>query len=80
MNTTLTLLQLDETKVLETVSHSLGHLTRIHMMFRRMLKLIIYKNFSERPETGMKVSGSWSIESLHGLILLGAQRYWVLVL
>ena len=56
------------------VSHSLAHLTRIHMLlFRR-----VYKNFRERPENGMKGSGSWSMRSLHGRILLGARGtgYW----
>ena len=30
----------------------------------------VYENFRERPGTGMKGSGSWSMESLHGRILL----------
>ena len=37
------------------------------------VKLKIYKNFKERPGTGMKGSGSWSMESLHGGTLLGAR-------
>ena len=36
------------------------------------VKLKIYKNLCERPRTGMKGSGSWSMESLHGGKLLGA--------
>ena len=37
------------------------------------VKLKIFKNFRERPGTGMKGSGSWSMESLHGGTLLGAR-------
>ena len=37
------------------------------------VKLKVYKNFRERPGTGMKGSGSWSMESLHGGTLLGAR-------
>jgi coatomer subunit beta' len=33
----------------------------------------IYKNFRERPGTGMKGSGSWPMESLHGGTLLGVR-------
>ena len=38
----------------------------------------VYESFRERPGTGMKGSGSWSMESLHGRILLGAggTGYW----
>ncbi|KAG8219095.1 coatomer WD associated region-domain-containing protein [Butyriboletus roseoflavus] len=37
------------------------------------LKLKIYKNFKERGGAGMKGSGSWTIEGLHGGPLLGAR-------
>ena len=37
------------------------------------LKLRIYKNFKERGGAGMKGSGSWSIDGLHGGPLLGAR-------
>jgi coatomer subunit beta' len=37
------------------------------------IKLKIYKNFRERPGTGMKGSGSWLMESFHGGTLLGAR-------
>ncbi|KAF9034097.1 coatomer protein [Panaeolus papilionaceus] len=37
------------------------------------VKLKVYKNFKERPGTGMKGAGTWSIESLHGGTLLGAR-------
>jgi len=37
------------------------------------VKLKIFKNFKERPGTGMKGAGSWSIEGLHGGTLLGGR-------
>ncbi|PPR04845.1 hypothetical protein CVT24_007233 [Panaeolus cyanescens] len=37
------------------------------------VKLKVYKNFKERPGTGMKGAGTWSIESLHSGTLLGAR-------
>ncbi|KAF9535194.1 coatomer protein [Crepidotus variabilis] len=37
------------------------------------VKLKVYKNFKERPGTGMKGAGSWSIESLYGGTLLGGR-------
>ena len=37
------------------------------------LKLKVYKNFKERGGAGMKGSGSWSIDGLHGGPLLGAR-------
>ncbi|KAF8119817.1 WD40-repeat-containing domain protein [Boletus edulis] len=37
------------------------------------LKLRVYKNFKERGGAGVKGSGSWSIDGLHGGPLLGAQ-------
>ena len=37
------------------------------------VKLKIFKNFRERPGTGMKGSGSWSMESLHCGTLLGVR-------
>ena len=37
------------------------------------LKLRVYKNFKERGGAGMKGSGSWSIDGLHGGPLLGAR-------
>ena len=45
------------------------------MLFWRVKSnlLQIYKNFKGRPGTGMKGSGSWSTESLHGGTLLGAR-------
>ena len=59
VNTSYILLQLGETKVLETVSRSLGHLTRIHMLFWRVKSNLKY--LRERPGTEMKGSGSWSV-------------------
>ncbi|KAF5321445.1 hypothetical protein D9619_000081 [Psilocybe cf. subviscida] len=37
------------------------------------VKLKVYKNFKERPGTGMKGAGSWAVEGLHGGTLLGAR-------
>ena len=36
-------------------------------------KLKVHKNFRERPRTGMKCSGSRSMERLHDGTLLGAR-------
>ncbi|KAF8814128.1 hypothetical protein BYT27DRAFT_6340615 [Phlegmacium glaucopus] len=43
------------------------------MLFWTVKLNLVYKNFRERPRTGMKGPGSWSMESVHGGTLLGAR-------
>ncbi|KNZ72668.1 Coatomer subunit beta', partial [Termitomyces sp. J132] len=55
------------------ISFAWGPDSNTYAVLESKVKLKVYKNFKERPGTGMKGSGSWAVDSLHGGTLLGAR-------